>query len=379
MAKKILCLFYRPPIKNGIQCAFGQELFLRVMKKNFTVKIITFNKINKKSGNVTFVKLKSSIVRKIFFFLTFLKSPRLTHYLSREFLSEFKNAILEFKPDYIYAEHIFMMQYLLRVKSDFGKIYFNDESCLFINKYNLRKSFIEKMRNINIAKYEYKACNNSDLIITITEEEKIYLKKLRLDNTENIPYGINTKHFYYNWKSDLKEIKILYVGDYNHYPNREAVNIIVNKIFPELKENISNLKFIIVGRNTNKLKIKADKNVFIFENVEDVRIYYWSCTCMVVPVFSGSGLRIKVLEAASCGIPLVISPLANFDIHFKHNEEALIAGTIEEFIKAVKLLTNECDITDIVTLSQKARRIIELRYSEEVVSNKLENILDKYT
>ena len=100
---------------------------------------------------------------------------------------------------------------------------------------------------------------------------------------------------------------------------------------------------------------------------------------MVVPVFSGSGLRIKVLEAASCGIPLVISPLANFDIHFKHNEEALIAGTIEEFIKAVKLLTNECDITDIVTLSQKARRIIELKYSEEVVSNKLENILDKYT
>ena len=117
MERKILCLFYRPPDKNGDQCAFGQELFLRVIKEYFLVKVIAFNSIDKKNDNTTLIKLSSGLIRKIFSFLFFLKSPRFSHYKSNKFMNEFRKELRDFKPDYIYAEQIFMMQYPLRIKS----------------------------------------------------------------------------------------------------------------------------------------------------------------------------------------------------------------------------------------------------------------------
>ncbi len=74
----------------------------------------------------------------------------------------------------------------------------------------------------------------------------------------------------------------------------------------------------------------------MFDNVKDVREFYWNSTIFIAPIFYGGGLRTKLLEAAACGIPIVISSLANNGFNFEDGNELIIAKTEKDYVEYYK-------------------------------------------
>jgi glycosyltransferase involved in cell wall biosynthesis len=265
-----------------------------------------------------------------------------------------------------------MSQYIFQLNPGLKIIFFNDESNLYVTENNLRGNFYQRLRNYGLDKLEVKACRNADVILTVTGEEESLLYRKGFKNAFTIPYGIDPDHYSFKWEiNDVKSI--LFVGDYSHYPNRQAVRYLLKNILPDLTDKKIILR--IVGRNTNSLHIQKNAPVEIYENVDDVRLFYYRSTLLVAPIFTGGGIRTKILEAALCGIPMVISPLANLGIKLS-DDEAFICPTNTKFIEAINnfFKTNVYDKINRMRIS--ARQKIENQFSEKVVKAKIRSIFN---
>jgi len=290
------------------------------------------------------------------------RSTRLTHYWSNKFFNSYKKRINEYKPAIIYVDNLLMMQYPLKYKLNAKIWFYDDESNLFIRENGLRKNLIEKFRNIGLCKFEETSIRASERIFCITKEETQHLNYLGFKNVHALPYPVDEKYFYYNWTYPQKGISILFVGDFAHHPNKEAARVICEDIYPLLKSN--GAKITLVGRNFIRIKKYLKKEISTFENVEDVRPFYWGNSIFVTPIFSGGGMRIKILEAAACGIPIIMTPLANLGINFEHMKEAIILNTIAEIVKFIKS-SHISNSTELIKLSKMANQKIKTDFSLE--------------
>ena len=362
----MLALYCRPPILNLPQNSYGQFHILQCLQKYYETKIISFNSYDANSKKDIYFEPKNSKFIKILRFLFQKRATRLTHYWSDKFFTEYKRAIQEFDPDVLYIDNLLMMQYPF-AHNHRAKIWFyDDESNLFIKENNLRKSWIEKFRNIGLNKFEVDSILISEKIFCITEEESQYLNSIGFTNVRALPYPIDNIYYYFNWSYPKENFSILFVGDFAHYPNREAAKIICREFYPALKS--FGIKIVLVGRNFNKIQKYLEDGIITFENVADVRQFYWKNSVFVAPIFSGGGMRIKILEAAACGIPIIMTPLANLGINLKHLNEAVILNTSSEIIEFIK----SCAVNrpnDLIKFSKNANQKINSIFSLSIMKD----------
>ena len=371
--KKILFLFYRSPHNHQLSNDQRQSLIYSTLKDNFKVKILTFGNQNLQSEEQDVVLLRKSNTEKIFKFLFRLQSPRLTHYFSQEFKNLFEELLVNFKPDFIYVEHLLMMQYVMNITINSKIIFFNDESNLYIKEKNLRGSFYQKLRNSGLATLETEACKKAEVVLTITEDEENYLRQKGYKNVFTIPYGIDKNYFAFNWKQPEKK-NIMFLGDFSHYPNRKAIKFLINHIIPNLSD--IGVSFKIVGRNTDSIKNLLSGSVEVFDDVPEVRPYLYNSSVFAAPIFAGAGLRVKILEAALCGVPLVISPIANLGINFVDKEEAFICNSKLEFNEVLRnLFSSKYDDT-IDSMRLNARNKIVSKFDERIVKEKIISVFN---
>jgi glycosyltransferase involved in cell wall biosynthesis len=372
--KKLLSINYRPPYKDGRSNSFGQYNIHQIFKEHFNVKGISFGFPKEAFDNFEIIPFEANNFRKVIKLILLGRSPRLTHFESLQFKKRLVELLNEYNPDFIYVEHTFMMQYLLNIKTRAKVIFFDDDSFLYSKEKNLEGNLFHKIRNFDLANYERKAIERADYIITITEEEKKKLDELGFDNVFNIPYGIDADYFSFNWKRP-RENSLLFVGNFDHYPNREAVRFIIKNIYPEIKN--LNCRLRIVGRNLKRIKKILPDDVEVYEDVPDIREYYWNSSVFFAPILSGAGLRIKILEAAACGIPIIMTPLANLGIHLLDDHEAAIVNNIAEMIDLIFNICREgTNITSATSIG--ARKNIESNFSIKVISETYNKILIEF-
>ena len=170
---------------------------------------------------------------------------------------------------------------------------------------------------------------------------------------------------------------MLFVGNYRHKPNRESVYYFIKSVLPNIQESIPDVEFWIVGGNAEMLDstiINNNPRVHVKGYVEDVRPFYRDCTIFVAPIVSGNGMRVKLLEAFSMGMPVVASPLAVHGFSVKDDEELIIASSQKEFsLKIVDLLKNKKQCID---LGLKARKLICKSYDWSAISQQFLDLVE---
>ena len=144
--KKILFVFSRSPFEYSSNRDRRQFFIYSVLKDYSDSKVLCFGDENFSLDHQTVVELKASKIKKIFYFILKLQSPRITHFKSKRFLEILVDIIESFNPDFIYVEHILMMQYFINITTKAEVILFNDESNLFIQDNNLRGNLFQKLR-----------------------------------------------------------------------------------------------------------------------------------------------------------------------------------------------------------------------------------------
>lgn len=131
---------------------------------------------------------------------------------------------------------------------------------------------------------------------------------------------------------------VLFVGSFlqGHPPNVDAVEHFARNILPLVHRQLPDVRFIIVGSAIPpRVLVLSSPHVLVMGYVEDVLEYYEKCKLVVAPIRFGAGIKYKVTEAMSFGIPCVVSPVAADGIDVPNGDGLLIAETDEEFAARV--------------------------------------------
>ena len=375
MKKKLLALYYRPPELNLPQNSYGQYYILQAAKEVFETRILSFKSPSSTVQAESYFEPDYSFSKKIWNLIVRGRSPHLTHYFTKEMFTAYKDALNNFKPDLLYVDNLVMMQYPLMYKPNAKIWFYDDESQLFVKNQKLRDSFVEFMRNFGLFEFERRALEVADKSFSITDEETNYLINSGFKDIQTLPYPIDDEYYFYNWDQPKDEFRILFVGDFSHPPNKEAAKIICTKIYPAVRDH--NIKITLVGRNLNRIKIYLNQEISVFENVADVRPFYWNSNLFIAPIFSGAGMRIKILEAAACGIPILMSNIANIGVNLVDTEEYFLINNTQEMIDRI-IKIKKSNSSDIINISKNANRKVLSRFASKKLSEYYFSIFSEF-
>jgi len=176
-----------------------------------------------------------------------------------------------------------------------------------------KSSFIKfklRVKNFRIKKYESSMIRKIKNIWFICEDDKNKILN-NFINIGDVKYNIISPNFPYERvkkEDDLKKISynLVITGSMNWYPNVEGVIWFCKNVFNKLLDKYPYYKLYIVGSNPDpKIKSLESQNIVVTGKVQSTDKYIKKCDFLIVPNRTGSGVKIKILEAIKKGIPVI--------------------------------------------------------------------------
>lgn len=206
----------------------------------------------------------------------------------------------------------------------------------------LRKLYLRILAK-RVKAFEKEFINSYDLLVPITERDRIILDRMgNMRPTHVSPTGIDTKQLIPHAKN-LEYPSIFHIGSLEWAPNQEGLLWFVDKCWPKIHAKHPDLKFYIAGRQAPDWLIRRFNapNIVYMGEVEDAYAFMNSKAVMVVPLFSGSGMRIKIIEGMALGKPIVTTPIGTEGISTQSEKNIIIADNEQEFINGVERLITD--------------------------------------
>lgn len=210
-------------------------------------------------------------------------------------------------------------------------------------------------------------------VVVVSPPDRDELRRLNPSlPVDVIPNGIDLDDFAPT-DTERAPAALLFVGNYDYEPNRDAALHLARAIFPAVQARVPGAKLWLVGNNPPPdLRDLASDAIDVTGRVPDVRPYLARATIFVSPLRLGAGIKNKVLEALAMGLPVVATPLSVDGIDVRDGETALIADSA--MVGAIVRLLNDRDLQ--TRLSQNGRRLIETRYSWAQVAARYEQVYE---
>jgi polysaccharide biosynthesis protein PslH len=140
-----------------------------------------------------------------------------------------------------------------------------------------------------------------------------------------VPNGVDPGYFHVSGPAKEPHA-LVFTGAINYLPNADGVEYFVREILPLIRKEVPDVVFYAVGSSPPaSVRRLASDHVFITGSVPDVRPYVQRASVFVVPLRTGGGTRLKVLEAMSMQRPIVTTSIGYEGID-AHHEESLLVG-----------------------------------------------------
>lgn len=227
-----------------------------------------------------------------------------------------------------------------------------------------------------IKKYEGRICREFDAVLAVSEEDKAALEEAigRRSNIAVIPIAVDTDEAAY--VNRLPEADhILHIGTMYWPPNIDGILWFIRDIYSRIRSQRPGVTFDVIGARPPQEIVETGKNgsgINVTGYVDDPAPYLQKAGAMVVPLRSGGGMRVKILNALSQGLPIVTTALGCEGIAVEPGKHVLIADTPEEFARAtLRLLEDKALATE---LGRNGRRLIQSTYDYRAACRPLEAV-----
>jgi polysaccharide biosynthesis protein PslH len=303
--------------------------------------------------------------------------------VSRFFSSDFDKRLVallnEDQYDIIHLESLFMTPYISTIRRlSRGKIVLRSHNLEHVIWQRLANTAGNKAKRMylnhlasKLKTYEEKTINEVDGIAAISFEDTNRFRELQCRvPLLTIPFGIELEK--YPWVPVQDHSKpfnrLFHLGAMNWEPNKEAVNWFLDEIWPELSKE--DLTMDLAGREMPDAIFKlADHKLVVHGEVNSAIEFMQNNDIMLAPLLSGSGMRVKIIEAMALGKVVITTTVGGEGIDYVAGEHLLIADTPEEFIHHVKELLNDPAMA--ATLSKNARSLVETKYNNKAIIQNL--------
>lgn len=282
------------------------------------------------------------------------------------------------KPDHIFCQLIRMSKYLEETHHVPKTLDYMDAFSVGMlrraNDAPWWQKGVFKLESKRLAAYEAKIYHDFDNATIISEQDRDLLEIPEKEDIAVIRNGVDTEQFKPN--SSEKKIDLLFVGNMQYYPNVKAATYLVEQVFPPLQKLIPGIQLTIAGANPTVAVEKLKGNdVEVLGWVDDVSRVYQSAKLFVAPLFHGSGLQNKILEAMSCGVPVVTTTMTNNAIGAKAGESICLADDVKGFCDGIQNLLE--DTQHYNEVKSKARTFVAENYSWATYVQQMQDLIEK--
>ena len=217
-------------------------------------------------------------------------------------------------------------------------------------------------RWMQLLRYEVLAPRKFDRVVTMTDSDAAYLLSYSPSaKIRSIPIGVDIQEFTPLPEEPAQPLEVLFVGNFRHTPNREAAEFLVERIAPLFPA----IMFVLPGSNVPDA-IPTRDNVRFPGYISETRLLYRRPnTIVAAPLFSGTGQRVKLLEAFAMQCPVITSSLGAQGFPVRHGFEALVADNVDDFSSALRLLSGSPELRRV--LGANAREMIVRSFNWEYI------------
>jgi len=235
---------------------------------------------------------------------------------------------------------------------------------------NYAENALQTETNLHKKVDSFLACSEAD------REKLIELNQGRLIGF-TIPNGVDTDAKPFD-ENPIKhsQTEILFCGSLDYYPNEEGLIWFYDQVFPLIKKAIPEVILTLVGssaKNERNEKLWHDPSVHITGRVVSLQPFYYQAGVCIAPLLSGSGTRLKILEAMSFGNPIVSTSVGASGIDVINDNHILLADDANAFAKQVLSLMQTKPSFD--KIRQNARQLVRSVYDWKVIGYKLDEYL----
>lgn len=321
----------------------------------------------------TFKLNKLGMLINLFFGLFSNKPYQVKFFYQYKIYKKLRKQISEFKPDHIFCQLIRCAEYVKNYHDipktlDYMDAFSKGMERRIEHSNFLMKPFV-RAEHKRLLRYENLMFEYFENKTIISEQDRGFIFHKNRKNIYIVSNGVDVDYF--SLKSTQKIFDVVFVGNLNYPPNVNACLYIVNKILPLLS---ANTKVLLSGATpSQQVQNLASNQVEVRAWVEDIRESYASGEVFVAPMFTGTGLQNKLLEAMAMQLPCITTPLVNTALLAEDKKEVIIALDEHQFAEGIKALLSDEVKKD--NLAINGREFVQENYSWDAFNQKLDNII----
>lgn len=386
-----------PPDGGSLAILSSAKAYIRNGHKVHLLNMVTHKHINddkiiepeyKDFLNITGININTriSLIKLIINFL-FSKTPFIANrFISNDFELKLSNLLKNHSYDFVQIEGLYVLQYMQCIRQNFkGKVLYrphNVEYLIWKRNYIETKSLFKKIyfKSLyqRLKKLEEKYLNTYDFLIPISHSDAETFNELGNNRPVKVsPFGIDLKNLqnqYIEKKSDSEQF-INYIGALDWIPNQEGLLWFIDECFPIILKSFPKIKLNIAGRNAPDWLIKKfdHTNIQFWGEVENAYEYIQNAGPIIVPLFSGSGMRVKIIESMAFKKSVVATNIAAEGINCSHHENILLADNPQEFANSSILLLKNKDLQK--EIGEKAYKLVKEHFDFYNIANDILNFI----
>jgi glycosyltransferase involved in cell wall biosynthesis len=310
------------------------------------------------------------------------KSYHISRFYKRRIFQEISNILKESAYDAILVESIFMMPYFKQIKKIFnGPVVLrghNIEHIIWERIAGNEKNFLKKIYLKILAKqlkhYEVKCFSVVDAIASISDVDTEIIKNICPGSkVQTIPFAIKSR-------SDviIKNIfsaRFGHIGSMDWIPNLEGINWFMEQVWPEIIKENPDAEFYLAGRNMPiDLVSNSDLNLFVEGEVESAEDFMKQLDALVVPLLSGSGVRIKIAEALSLGVPVITTPVGCEGLKVTNEKDIIVCKDAKDMVEKIRKVIQEPET--LYNIAREAVKTISQHHEPQKITKLLVDLLE---
>ena len=278
-------------------------------------------------------------------------------------------------PSVLYLDHLDSLVYATSTGSipviiDMHNVYSRLAARVAMESGVIRRRYLERESTL-LEKMERHAVGVAHTVLAVSDQEADYFRSLGARRVVVVPNGVDCSVF-----KRLPTARrqgpptILFVGALSWAPNASAARFLATQVMPVVRRELPEARLVIVGRDPAPDIValaQSGSNIEVKANVPDVMPYYEQAHVLAVPLESGGGTRLKILEAFAAGVPVVSTQVGCEGIDARPGGHLVVAEREDFAAATVKLLSRPDRALVLATL---ARALARERYDWTVVAKR---------
>lgn len=377
-----------PPSEGGPMAM--NSIVTGLLAAGHTVKVMAFNSnkyrvdINKipqdyrEKTRIEFIDINLSVkISEAFKNLFSNESYHVKRFISQQFKDRLAKVLKKEKFDIVQLEMIYMAPYIETIRE-------NSNAKIVLRAHNVEHKIWERIAKktfffakrwyINhlartLKTFELSVLDKVDGIAAITQNDAAFFRRITATPVIDLPFGIDIEKF-----KPVFEVgdspSFYHIGSMDWMPNQEGIKWLLKEVWGEVQKREPKAKLYLAGRNMPGWLTKTKKkNVAVVGEVPDAHEFVNTHNIAIVPLFSGSGMRIKIIESMALGKAVITTTVGAEGIQYSEFDDIIIADNEPKMIENICRLYKHPEEAEAIGLN--ARRLVEELYDNKKIINRL--------